>query len=67
MTCPHCEKELTPEEVKSLWGRYTSSLVTNFHAGPGRPPYKKRCKCGKMTQDRARKLKHKCPPQKKAA
>jgi len=36
MMCPHCQKPLTPEEIRSLWGSYCGSLQTP-HAGPGRP------------------------------
>lgn len=66
--CPHCEVELTPEEVRSLWGSYTSSLATP-HAGPGRPRWKEHCRCGAMTLDRAKLRNHVCPepePKKKA-
>lgn len=66
MKCPHCSHELSPEEVKSLWGSYCAGLAAP-HAGPGRPRYKKRCRCGLMTLDGAKKRGHKCPPRKKAA
>lgn len=64
--CPHCEHEITPEELKTLWGRWRASLAAP-HAGPGRPRYKKRCRCGEMTLERARKRNHVCPPKTRAA
>jgi len=56
-TCPHCEAKLTPQEVKSLWGSYTSGLAAP-HGGRKRDP--KRCKCGVMTAKRAKARNHKC-------
>jgi hypothetical protein len=61
MICPHCEHELTPEEIKTIWARYTSSLASP-HAGPGRPRRKKRCRCGAMTLKMAKQRYHNCPP-----
>lgn len=68
MNCPHCEHELTPEEIRALWGSYCGTLQTP-HAGPGRPRWKKRCRCGAMTIARAKQRNHKCPARagKKAA
>jgi hypothetical protein len=59
MNCPHCNQEISPEELKSLWASYTGSLQTP-HAGPGRPRKAKRCPCGAMTVTRARQRGHKC-------
>jgi hypothetical protein len=64
MNCPHCDVELTEEEIRSLWGSMTGRRQTP-HAGPGRPPYKKRCPCGAMTVDRAKLRSHKCVAPKK--
>jgi len=66
MICPHCEHELTPEEIKTIWASYTSSQRETYGAGPGRPRYKKRCRCGAMTLERAKQRNHKCPPTAKA-
>ena len=33
--CPHCEHELTPEEIKSIWSSYTTSLRQTL-GGPKR-------------------------------
>ena len=33
--CPHCEVELTPEEIKTLWSNYTTSLRQTM-GGPKR-------------------------------
>lgn len=61
MECPHCEHKLTPEEVKTLWGRYTANLRTVHRGGKeGRPRSKRRCPCGAMTRDRAAKRNHQC-------
>ena len=62
MKCPHCENELTPEEIRTLWGAMTSSMRTTFGHGPGRPRWKKRCPCGAMTIARAKQRNHKCSP-----
>jgi hypothetical protein len=49
--CPHCEVELTPEEIKTLWSSYTTSLRQTL-GGPRRTP--RPCpNCG-MTCDTAR-------------
>lgn len=46
MNCPHCEQELTPEEVKTLWANYTTSLRQTL-GGPKR--LKRPCpSCGMM-------------------
>jgi hypothetical protein len=66
MICPHCDHELTPEEIRTIWASYTGSLQTP-HAGPGRPRYKKRCRCGAMTVERAKQRNHKCPPKARKA
>lgn len=59
MNCPHCKHELTPEEIRSIWGSYCGVRQTP-HAGPGRPRWKKRCPCGAMTKARAKQRNHKC-------
>ena len=59
INCPHCQHELTAEELKTLWGRWRASLSTP-HPGPGRPKYKKPCPCGKMTAERAKLRNHVC-------
>jgi hypothetical protein len=64
MRCPHCEEDLTVEQIRTIWASYTGSLQTP-HAGPGRPRTAKRCRCGAMTRARAKQRNHKCP--KKAA
>lgn len=28
MTCPHCGKELSPEEIRALWASYNGSKKT---------------------------------------
>lgn len=44
MNCPHCEHALTPEEIKSLWARYTSSQRKEVR---GQPRVPSKCeKCG---------------------
>jgi hypothetical protein len=62
VTCPHCEGKLSGEEIRSMWGQYTSAKVVNHVAGPGRPRSAKRCPCGAMTRERAQKRKHVCSP-----
>jgi hypothetical protein len=49
--CPHCEAELTPEEIKTLWSSYTTSLRTTL-GGPKRTP--RPCPSCGMTCDTAR-------------
>jgi hypothetical protein len=66
MNCPHCNHELSEAEIRSIWGAYCASLATP-HAGPGRPRYKKHCRCGAMTLERAAKRNHKCPPKARRA
>jgi hypothetical protein len=29
MKCPHCTAELTTAQLKSLWGAYTASIMTD--------------------------------------
>lgn len=58
--CPHCEEPLDDDEIRSLWGQYTSALVKNHIAGPGRPRSDDRCKCGKFTRERAAQRNHVC-------
>jgi hypothetical protein len=60
MKCPHCEKDLTVQEIKTIWASYTGRLAAP-HAGPGRPRWKKRCRCGEMTLGRAKQRNHVCP------
>lgn len=36
MKCPHCNRELTDEEVKKLWAQRNGKKQTP-HPGPGRP------------------------------
>jgi hypothetical protein len=49
--CPHCEHELTPEEIKTIWSSYTTSLRQTL----GGPKRKKRpCQSCGMTCDSAR-------------
>jgi len=59
--CPHCDEQLilSPEQIRSIWGQYTSSLSTP-HAGPGRPRSEDRCPCGKFTKPRAEARNHVC-------
>ena len=50
MNCPHCDVELSPGEVRSLWGSLTNSLRKTRTGGRngGRPAIPAFCKkCGK--------------------
>ncbi len=29
ITCPHCEKTLTPEQIRALWGAYNGSKTSD--------------------------------------
>ena len=53
LSCPCCQSELTPEQIKSLWGTYCGSLG-------GRKKVSERCRCGAMTKARAQARGHKC-------
>ena len=56
MTCPHCNEPLTPEHIRSLWGKLTSALRRKRSGGKvwrkHRPGYS-RCMCAKCNQRRA--------------
>ena len=55
MTCPHCHTKLTPEHIRSLWGKLTSTLRHKRSGGKvwrkHRPNYS-RCRCAKCHQER---------------
>ena len=60
MTCPRCDAELTPAEIRSLNAKLNSSLVVK-RSGPGpgslwrkhREDYS-RCRCAKCNERRKR-------------
>ncbi len=61
MKCPHCDHELAPDEVRSLWGQLTNSLRKSRGAGPGRPKKLRRCDgCGQWL-GAAERRRHECP------
>jgi hypothetical protein len=37
VTCPHCHKPLTPEQIKTLWGQYQGSKPRPGAQGKKRP------------------------------
>lgn len=44
VVCPHCEAELAPEEIRSMWGVFTNGLRTKFKGQKAKPT--KCAKCG---------------------
>ena len=60
MKCPHCGKKISVAFAAAEAGREFQALRKTFGAGPGRPKAKRRCKCGAMTRERAKKRGHKC-------
>ncbi len=60
MQCPHCKKDLTPDQIRSLWGQLTASLRRKHGAGAGRPKKFRTCKkCGRR-MGTAEMRRHKC-------